>query len=218
VVAAAGGTRSLPRWAEELARRRCRVPGWSPAWVTTRYGKARTRRSAWARTEAAAGETAGALAREAVAVRRGTVSRPLISGEPRARANRALVLFERVLAERLSGRRAAGEAALRCRLVRRTARRRAVPRPGLRAAGPAHGQAAVRSPVAGAGETRCAVRSARRAATRSTGERRARWREGHAREAGARPAAVARAAVLPRAAAVLRPGSGIGFRLPAPPP
>jgi hypothetical protein len=231
-----GGTRALPRRPVELAGRRCRVPRWSPDRAATRRGEARTRRSALAGAEgdAGPGEIAAALAREAVAVRPGTVPRSLISREPGARAGRAgtrgsVVLLERVLAEPLPGRRAAGKGALRRCLVLRAPRLRCgVPRPGLGtgerrgAGGSAHGHARI-GPVARASETRCAVRARRAAPWAVRRKGRTCWREGHPGKAGSSPLAgagpaAALIAVLPRASAGLRPGDGVGLRLTAPPP
>jgi hypothetical protein len=120
-----------------------------------------------------------------------------------------LLLLERVLAESVPGRR-------RLVLLRVPRLCAGVPRPGLRTAGKlratgkragARGHAAARSPEAGVPVAR---------------SREARWAVG-AGHSAARPAGKAgspwwerRTPVIPRAGAVVRPGAGVGLRLPAP--
>ncbi|HEY1823039.1 MAG TPA: hypothetical protein VGG83_24195, partial [Trebonia sp.] len=130
-----------------------------------------------------------------------------------------LLLLERVLAESVPGRR-------RLVLLRVPRLCAGVPRPGLRTAGKlratgkragSRGHAAARSPEAGV-----PVAWSREAGVPVARSREARWAVG-AGHSAARPAGKAgspwwerRTPVIPRAGAVVRPGAGVGLRLPAP--
>ena len=199
--------RSLPHRAEELARWRL-ISGRSPGRGASGRRESLPRRDAGARTREAARPLSGG---EAVSVRQGAVSGPLVAGEPGtwarlAGTRGAVVLFERVLAEPLPGWRATGVAALRrCLILRAPRLRGGVPRPGLRTAGKrrlaggaACGHAGGRAPIAGPGKTRRAVSWSARIGGTPWWEQRL-------------------TPIFSRAGAVARPGCGTGLRLPAPP-
>jgi hypothetical protein len=233
---AAGSTRSLPHRPGELARRRIagRSAGHGPG-----PGKARARRIALAvpRGRPGTGEAAGSLARETAIVGSGAVPRSLVWREPgadRAWSWRPLRLLERVLAHRMLAvrrllrRRAAGKRALRWRRVL-VAGRLGAARLGVavpRSGGSARGHARLRPAVAGpavtrAGGTRCSVRAGR-AAPGSSGEASSLWERRPGEPWSGLPAgtrsAVRLTSVPAQASAVVRPGAGVGLRLPAPTP